>query len=101
VPPPVTGRPGERLARLTWDAGQEDQAYGFLIYRAERPDGPFRRVNKDIVRVSDAPPPHRYTYEDREVQPGRSYYYYLESVSKGGLKARLSGVVTKVIPPAP
>ena len=100
VPPPVTGRPGERVATLKWDANQEEQAYGFLIYRADRPEGPFRRVNQAIVPVSDAPPPHRYTYEDRGVEPGRSYYYYLESVSKGGLKARLSGVVTKVIPPA-
>jgi hypothetical protein len=97
----VTGRPGERLARLSWDAGQEDQAYGFLIYRSDRPDGPFRRVNARIVLVSDAPPPHRYTYEDHDVEPGHSYYYYLESISKGGMKARLSGVVTKVIPPAP
>jgi hypothetical protein len=101
VPPPVLGRPGERLARLTWDAGQEEQAYGFLIYRADRPEGPFRRVNSRIVPVSEGPPPHRYTYEDRDVEAGRSYYYYLESIGKGGLKARLSGVVTKVIPPAP
>jgi hypothetical protein len=101
VPPPVMGRPGERSARLTWDAGQEEQAYGFLIYRSDKREGPFRRVNPRIVRVSEGPPPHRYTYEDRDVEPGRSYFYYLESVSKGGVKARLSGVVTKVIPPAP
>ena len=101
VPPPVTGRPGERLARLTWNAGQEEQTYGYLIYRADTPEGPFRRVNARIVPVSDAPPPHKYTYEDRDVEPGRSYYYYLESISKGGLKSRISGVVTKVIPPAP
>jgi len=101
VPPPVMGRPGEKLARLTWDAGQEEQAYGFLIYRADRREGPFRRVNARIVPVQEGPPPHRYTYEDRDVEPGHSYYYYLESISKGGVKARLSGVVTKVIPPAP
>lgn len=101
VPPPVVGRPGERMARLTWDAGQEEQAYGFLIYRSDRREGPFRRVNARIIPVSEGPPPHRYTYEDRDVEAGRSYFYYLESVSKGGVKARLSGVVTKVIPPAP
>ena len=50
----------------------------------------------NIVPVADGPPPHRYTYEDREVEAGRSYYYYLESISKGGLKSRLSGVVTRV-----
>ncbi len=101
VPPPVTGKPGEKVARLTWNAGQEEQAYGYLIYRADKPEGPFRRVNARIVPVSDAPPPHKYTYEDKDVEAGRSYYYYLESISKGGVKDRLSGVVTKVIPPAP
>jgi hypothetical protein len=101
VPPPVTGRPGERLARLTWNAGQEEQTFGYLIYRADKPEGPFRRVNASIVPVIGGPPPHRYTYEDREVEAGRSYYYYLESISKTGRKSRLSGVVTKVIPPAP
>ncbi|HET9315504.1 MAG TPA: DUF1573 domain-containing protein [Vicinamibacteria bacterium] len=101
VPPPVTGRPGERLARLTWNAGHEEQTFGYLIYRADKPEGPYRRVNASIVPVIEGPPPHRYTYEDREVEAGRSYFYYLESISKTGQKSRLSGVVTKVIPPAP
>ena len=88
VPPPVTGKPGERVARLTWDATQEEQSYGYLIYRADSREGPFRRVNARIVPVSEGPPPHRYTYEDRGVEAGRSYFYYLESISKGGPKAR-------------
>ncbi len=101
VPPPVQGKPGERRARLTWEASQEDQAYGFLIYRSDRREGPFRRVNPQVVPVQTGPKPHRYVYEDQDVEPGRSYFYYLESLSKAGQKSRLSGVVTKVIPPAP
>ena len=100
VPPPVLGRPGERVAHLTWDASQEDHAYGFLVYRAEKREGPFRRLNAAIVPVKTGPLPHRYTYDDLSVDEGRSYFYYLESVSRSGQKARLSGVVTKVIPHA-
>jgi hypothetical protein len=101
VPPPVTGKPGERRARLVWDASQEEQTFGYLIYRALRREGPFLRLNARVVPVGRGPAPRHYTYEDDTVTPGRSYYYYLESVSNAGIKARLSGVVTKVIPPAP
>jgi hypothetical protein len=101
VPPPVQGRPGERRARLVWEASQEDQAYGFVVYRADRREGPFRRLNDAIVPVQSGPPPHEYAFEDRTVEDGRTYYYYLESISRSGQKSRLSGVVTKVIPKAP
>jgi hypothetical protein len=101
VPPPVQGKPGERKARLVWEAAQEDQAYGFLVYRSDRREGPFRRLNDTIVPVSTAPPPHQYTFEDTTVEDGRTYFYYLESISQAGQKARLSSVVTKVIPKAP
>lgn len=101
VPPPVTGKPGERRARLVWDASQEDQTFGYLVYRADRREGPFLRLNARVVPVGRGPAPRHYTYEDDTVTPGRSYYYYLESVSNAGIKARLSGVVTKIIPPAP
>lgn len=101
VPPPVTGRPGERRARIVWSALQEDQTYGYAVYRAERREGPFLRVNARLVTVGSGAAPGEYAYEDGTVEPGRSYFYYLESVGKGGAKARISGVVTKVIPPAP
>ena len=97
----MTGRPGERRARLVWNATQEDQTYGYLVYRAERREGPFLRANAQVVPVGTGPAPGAYAYEDATVEPGRSYFYYLESVSKGGTKTRLSGVVTKIIPPAP
>jgi hypothetical protein len=59
-------------------------------------------VNAQVIPVAtEGPSPHRYVYEDVDVEAGRSYFYYLESVSKGGAKTRLSAVVTKVIPPAP
>lgn len=100
VPPPVTGKPGERRARLVWTAEQEDQTYGYLVYRAERREGPFLRVNPQVIRVGSGGTRGAYAYEDLAVEPGRSYFYYLESVDTGGQKRRISGVVVKVIPPA-
>lgn len=101
VPPPVTGRPGERRARLVWSAEQEDQTFGYLVYRASAREGPFVRLNARVITVGSGPSAGKYAYEDESVEPGRSYFYYLESVSKGGEKRRISGVVTKIIPAAP
>src|SRR6185503_15761177 len=97
---PVVGKPGERRARLTWEARQEKDTYGYLVFRSDRREGPFRRVNPEIIRVSPAAAPHVYTYVDEQVEPGHTYYYYLESVGRGGTKARLSSVMAKVIPKA-
>jgi hypothetical protein len=87
-------------ARLTWEARQEQETYGYLVYRAGSREGPFRRINRDILRVSSGPGPHVYSYTDEQVAPGHTYYYYLESIGRGGTKSRLSGVMTKVIPEA-
>ena len=98
---PVVGRPGDLWARLTWEVRQEQETYGYLVYRSDRREGPFRRVNHDILRVSPGEESHVYSYVDETVAPGRTYYYYLESIGRGGTKSRLSGVMTKVIPEAP
>ena len=101
VPPPVTGKPGERRARLVWSATQEDQTYGYLVYRADDREGPFLRVNPKVVQVGSGAVQGSYTYEDESVVPGRTYFYYLESLDKGAQKRRISGVVEKIIPAAP
>jgi hypothetical protein len=98
APAPVVGRPGDRWVRITWEARQEQQTYGYLVYRSDQRDGPFRRVSPQIVKVAETPGPHVYTYLDEQVAAGRTYYYYLESVGRSGRKARFSGVVAKVIP---
>jgi hypothetical protein len=95
---PVVGRPGERRARLTWEARQEKDTYGYIVYRSDRREGPFRRLNPEILRVSTAAGPHVYTFLDEQVEPGHTYYYYLESMGRGGTKSRLSAVMAKVIP---
>jgi hypothetical protein len=97
----VVGRPGELWARLTWEVRQEQETYGYLVYRSDRREGPFRRVNRDVLRVSPGAGSHVYSYRDETVAPGHTYYYYVESIGRGGTKSRLSGVMTKVIPEAP
>ena len=95
---PVLGKPGIREARLTWQAVSEESTYGYLVYRADRREGPFRRVSSAIIRVPvEGAKLPVYTFVDTAVAPGKTYFYYLESVTRAGKKTRLSGVVAKTI----
>jgi hypothetical protein len=84
---------------LEWSARNEEGVYGYLVYRSLRREGPYRRINADIIHARHVPAPaiSSYRFVDREVETGRTYYYYLDSVSQSGLKQRLSGVIEKEI----
>jgi len=84
---------------LSWEARNEDGVYGYLIYRAAAREGPYLRLNEEIVHVAVAgnAGTHRYTYVDTDVQPGRTYFYYLDIVGVDGRKRRFSGVMSKVV----
>jgi len=100
---PGDGAPGEEQPRnaLTWTAGNEGGAFGYLVYRSDRREGPYRRVNERIVRVPwDGAAEHRYRWVDQRVEPGRTYYYYLDVVSENGIKQRFSGVISRTPPDA-
>jgi hypothetical protein len=100
-PTPVPAR--EPQVTLRWSAREEQQTYGYLVYRAVRREGPYLRINPTIVRSCPSPSgePSRYEYVDRDVVPGTTYFYYLDSVSNGGLKARFSGVLARAVATGP
>jgi hypothetical protein len=93
----LEGAPGEIEARLAWKTRNESQTYGYVVYRSERPEGPYLRANREIVRTSPGEGPQAYSFVDRSVVAGRTYYYYLEQVSLGGGRIRLPRVVAKRI----
>jgi fibronectin type 3 domain-containing protein len=96
-PTPAAGSLPEVV--LQWTARSEEGVYGYLVYRSHRREGPYRRINPEIIHARHAPPPatSSYRFVDAEVESGRTYYYYLDTVSNGGLKQRLSGVITKEV----
>ena len=100
TPPAPTATPATSAAVvLEWSARSEEGVYGYLVYRSLRREGPYRRVSADIIHARHAPPPatSSYRFTDPEVVPGRTYYYYLDTVSQSGLKQRLSGVIAKEV----
>lgn len=77
---------------LRWRARQQQDVYGYLVYRSTRRDGPYRRTSAEIVHRRGS---GRYVWRDRDVEPGVTYYYYLDAVSTSGRKSRFSGVQEK------
>jgi len=103
--PPPTAPPTEAAAverpqvRLAWSVRQEDDVYGYLVYRSQRAEGPFVRVNAEVVHAAPAPDGvGRYQFVDLDVRPGASYYYYLDTLTPAGLKKRFSGVQSRRVP---
>lgn len=82
--PVLTGRAGLFRNTLAWKppAGESwgtAPLAGFNIYRGRTPEGPFAPVNDRLVRV-----PY---LVDRELAPGTTYYYRVESQDISGTRS--------------
>jgi hypothetical protein len=84
---------------LRWETASETDNLGFLIYRSAG-DG-WSLVTRALIeaRGSDAGGAS-YSYVDREVEPGTTYWYRLVDISTGGVETS-HGPVQAVIPSAP
>ena len=86
---------------LTWTTASEVESYGFHVYRARAADGPFERVNDEIIPGAGTTDLERsYTYVDDEAEVGVTHYYYVESVSLAGERRRFTPVRAFVRRPA-
>lgn len=96
--PTATAASAARVV-LEWSARNEEGVYGYLVYRSLHREGPYRRINPEIIHARHEPAPATtsYRFADTDVEPGRTYYYYLDTVSQSGLKQRLSGVIAKEV----
>ena len=93
APPPAADPPGHGPL-LKWQVSNENNMYGYLIYRGDSENGPFLRVNKDIVHVG----PDKgdgvtssYAWRDDSATAGKTYWYYIGMLKRDGTKQQLSG----------
>ncbi len=72
--------------RLDWETLTEVNNLGFNLYRAESPTGRQIKLNADLIPSQGPGSPIGYTYSfmDRAVRAGRTYYYWLEAVDVYG-----------------
>ena len=81
-----TAEAGTGQITLGWETAVEINNLGFHLYRSGQAAGPYGLLNEALI-PSQSPGSMEggiYTWEDRDVVPGTTYYYRLESVDMHG-----------------
>lgn len=79
---------------LKWTTASEVDNFGFDIYRSLDEDGPFDRItNEPLPGAGTIDEPQEYVFVDSEIDPTKDYYYYIESISLGGVREKFSPVI--------
>lgn len=84
------GSPGK--VRIRWKTESQEDNYGFNIMRSDSAEGTYGKVNSSIVPGEGTTNiPKEYCMEDRSVERGRTYYYFIESISNAGVREVVEG----------
>ena len=67
---------------VEWETVTEIDNLGFNLYRSDVPDGPYVKLNSELIpsQAPGSPIGAVYVWLDTTVQIGRTYYYQLEDV---------------------
>jgi hypothetical protein len=80
VPARATG-----MVIVEWTTESEFNLAGFNVYRSEKPDGSFRKLNHTLIPASSDPVARgSYVFTDTMATAGITYYYQLEDVELDG-----------------
>jgi hypothetical protein len=81
--------PAGAMVTIEWSTASELNTAGFYLYRSASPDGPYTRVNDNLIPASPDPlVGGSYVFTDTGVTAGHTYYYQLEDVETSGQAAR-------------
>jgi hypothetical protein len=81
---------------LKWSTVSEVNNLGFDVYRSESPDGKFVKISPAYIKGAGTDStPHDYQFADERAVVGKTYYYYLETISFSGERERTN--IIKVI----
>ena len=78
---------------ITWSTASEVNTAGFNLYRSESPDGPWVKINNQLIPpAADPVSGGNYEYRDETAEPGKTYYYQLEEVELSGATTRFDPI---------
>ncbi len=78
---------------VRWATASEVENFGYDVYRGDAEEGPFVRLTaKPIPGAGTSDEPHKYAYVDKDIDPTKDYWYYVESVSYSGVRERFTPV---------
>lgn len=81
---------------LKWSTASEVDNFGYDVYRGEAEEGPFTRLTeKPLPGAGTTDVPSKYVFADDKIDPTKTYYYYVESISMDGKRERFTPVVKK------
>ena len=79
---------------LKWTTASEVENFGFDIYRGDLEEGPFEKMTEDpLPGAGTTDEPQSYLWEDFEIERGKDYFYYIESISMSGVRERFSPII--------
>ena len=81
---------------IAWRTESEIGNIGFSIYRSEEKNGEYTRIAL-VSGAGNSAMPIDYQFADKEVEPGKTYFYYLEDIDVVGEKNR-SQIIKVVVP---
>ena len=78
-------KPSGKKVFLVWETKSEIDNLGFNIYRSETEDGEYVKINKKLIPAKgNGIKGASYKLSDKNVKPGRTYYYKLEDIDRNG-----------------
>ena len=82
----------ERIANTPkWSLASEQDNFGFDVFRGDTEDGEFVKLNKDpILGAGTTDETQKYQYRDDSIDPCKDYWYYVESISTGGVREKMT-----------
>jgi hypothetical protein len=70
---------------VQWNTESEVDTAGFNLYRSVFMEGPFEKINQELIPASSDPfVGSSYSYDDEDVIAGQTYFYQLEDVDRTG-----------------
>lgn len=75
---------------LTWPKADPKQVYGFNVYRGDKAEGPFKKLNPDVIMADAFDPKTGYfMFIDGTAILHNTYFYYVEKILTTGDKVRM------------
>lgn len=79
---------------LKWTTASEVENFGFDIFRGPSEDGPFEKITPEpLAGAGTTDEPQSYVFVDESIDPSRDYFYFIESISLGGIREKFSPVI--------
>lgn len=82
-------KPKAHSVDLKWKASPS-VVVGYNVYRADKSDGPYRKLNSSPVRETN--------YKDTTVQAGHTYFYRVTAVDAKGGESGFTSQIKAVVP---